>query len=81
MLRSMLIGRCSTVYKIDYSDGMEKPDALPNRKLLNYKDSQVKHCHVPTTLVSQKGVWTKPLCGGRFRVREGSGIRYSRVRP
>ena len=27
MLRSMLIGRCSTVYKIDYSDVVEKTDA------------------------------------------------------
>lgn len=47
MLRSMLIGRCSPVYKIDYSDVMEKPDALPNRKPLNYNDSQVSHCDVP----------------------------------
>jgi hypothetical protein len=38
MLRAMLIGRCSTVYKIDCNDVMEKPDGLPNRKLLNYKD-------------------------------------------
>jgi hypothetical protein len=44
MLDLLLLERCSTVYKIDYSDVMEKPEAPPNRTLLNYKHSQVSHC-------------------------------------
>ena len=27
----------------------------------------------------QKPVWTKPLCGGRFRVPEGSAMEDSRL--
>ena len=62
MLHSLLIGRCSAVYKIDYSDVMEKTDALPNRKLLNYEDSQVSHCDVPTTLApSSRRRWLAAL--------------------
>ena len=34
MLYFILTKQCSTVYKIDYSGVMEKPDALPNRKPL-----------------------------------------------